>query len=608
MHNKLLLVSTLVGSLALAGCASLTPSSGAGALDLTIIHINDHHSRLLPNTGTDLMLAGEPTRVEIGGFTRIISQINALEAQSEHSVKVHAGDAVTGDLYYTLFEGEADAAMMNEVCFDVFALGNHEFDDGDAGLVKFLDFLRSGDCNTAVLGANVKPEVGVSPLTPNSEWDSFDPYTIMDFGGKKVGFIGIDIANKTMNSSQPDPTTLFLDEVETAQKYIDVLTDQGIDKIVLVTHYQYDNDIAMAQQLRGVDVIVGGDSHSLLGNEFAQYGLSPEGPYPTIVTNADGNQVCVVQAWEYSLVVGELRVSWDDNGNVQQCGGYPHLLLGDTYQRPDSSGQRVELTGAARQAVLNEVAASPVLTPAAKDPSGEATLAAFTAQVDELKATVIGRTEDDLCLVRIPGESRSNICDPSETARHGSDISTLVALAFKEMALEADIAIQNGGGVRVDVPAGDLTLGTAYQLLPFSNTLVNFEMTGAEIKAVLEDAMDFALQPDGSTGAYPYASGLRFDVVASAPKGDRIRNLEVKLKTDTDWFPISMGRYYTVVTNDFIAAGRDGYLTFGEISAEGRVRNTYLNYAQSFVDYVRSVGGTVRRLPYSEYSTQSFTQ
>ncbi|MHA7879294.1 MAG: bifunctional metallophosphatase/5'-nucleotidase [Saccharospirillum sp.] len=601
MQKRLLLISTLVGSMTLAGCASLMPSSGAGALDLTIIHMNDHHSRLLSDGG-DLMLAGNETEVEIGGFARAISQIKTLEAQNEHSVKIHAGDAITGDLYYTLFEGEADAALMNEVCFDVFALGNHEFDDGDAGLAQFLGYLNEGDCNTSVLAANVKPEVGVSPLTPNSEWDSFEPYTIKSFGGKQVGFIGIDIANKTKNSSQPDATTEFLDELTTAQQYIDELAGQGIDKIVLVTHYQYENDMALAQALSGVDVIVGGDSHSLLGDEFAQYGLSPEGPYPTVVNDADGNQVCIVQAWEYSRVVGELQVSWDNNGHISQCGGAPHLLLGDTYVQNDN-----ELTGAARQAVLAEINASPVLTPATPDAGAQATLASYTAQVDELKNTVIGRSVDDLCLVRIPGESRSTICEPSETARYGSDISNLVALAFNEMALEADFAIQNGGGVRVDVPAGDLTLGTAYQLLPFSNTLVNLEMTGAEIKSVLEDAMDFALQPDGSTGAYPYASGLRFDVVASAPKGNRIRNLEAKLKDETTWSPISMGRYYTVVTNDFIAAGRDGYLTFADIIADGRVTNTYLNYAQSFVDYVRSVG-TVRRLPRSEYSTQSYTR
>ncbi|WLD57484.1 NAD nucleotidase [Salinispirillum sp. LH 10-3-1] len=605
MYRKLLITAAAGAAMTFGACAMMAPSDGTGALDLTIIHMNDHHSRLFPNSGTDLVLAGERTRVEIGGFPRAVGLIKALEAQPGHSIKVHAGDAITGDLYYTLFKGEADAAMMNEACFDIFALGNHEFDDGDAGLVNFLDFLSAGDCNTDVLAANVVPEVGVSPLAPQTQWDYFQPYTIKTFGRQQVGFIGIDIANKTKNSSKPDATTVFLDEVETAQRYIDELTAKGIDKIVLVTHYQYDNDIAMAQQLRGVDVIIGGDSHTLLGDEFRQFGLSPAGPYPTVVTNADGNTVCIAQAWEYSLVVGELRVQWDDNGNVVNCGGSPHLLLGDTFQRADSSGQRVPLTGTARDAVLTEVAASPVLTLVTPDAQAANTLSSYTAQVDVLKQDVIGRNTDNLCLVRIPGETRSNICAPAETAQHGSDISTLVALAFKQMSLESDIAIQNGGGVRIDVPAGDITVGLAYQLLPFANTLVNLEMTGAEIKAVLEDAIDFALQPDGSTGAYPYASGLRFNVDGTRPKGQRVSGLQVKLKQDTSWSPINMSRTYTVVTNDFIARGQDGYVTFGEIYADGRVTNTYLDYAQSFVDYVKSVG-TVQRLPYSEYSTQSF--
>ncbi|MFC3853973.1 bifunctional metallophosphatase/5'-nucleotidase [Salinispirillum marinum] len=607
MQKQWLLTGAAAAILTLSGCAMLAPSDGSGALDLTIIHMNDHHSRLFPNSGTDLMLDGERTRVEIGGFPRAVSLIKTLEAQAEHSVKVHAGDAITGDLYYTLFKGEADAAMMNEACFDVFTLGNHEFDDGDAGLANFLGYLNEGDCNTSVISANVVPEVGVSPLTPNSQWDSFDPYVIKSFGSAKVGFIGIDIANKTKNSSKPDATTVFLDEVETAQRYIDELTAMGIDKIVLVTHYQYENDIAMARQLRGVDAIIGGDSHTLLGDDFAQYGLSPAGPYPTVVSDATGNTVCIAQAWEYSLIVGELQVSWDDNGNVASCGGNPHLPLGDTFLRRNSEGQRVPVGEDTLNQILAEISASPVLMQVTPDAQAADILSTYTAQVDVLKQDVIGRSTDNLCLVRIPGESRSNICAPSETAQYGSDISNLVALAFKEMSLESDIAIQNGGGVRIDVPAGDLTVGLAYQLLPFANTLVNLEMTGAEIKAVLEDALDFALQPGGSTGAYPYASGLRFHVDATQPKGQRVSQLQVKLKDATQWSAINMNRTYTVVTNDFIARGQDGYLTFGEIYRDGRVTNTYLDYAQSFVDYVRSVG-TVTRLPYSEYSTQSFRQ
>ena len=108
--------------------------SPAIAGDLTILHMNDHHSHLQADEGVDLRLAGQTTRVRSGGFPALIAKTKALLAGRDDIVKLHAGDAITGDLYYTLFKGAADAALMNELCFDAFALGNHEFDDGDAVL------------------------------------------------------------------------------------------------------------------------------------------------------------------------------------------------------------------------------------------------------------------------------------------------------------------------------------------------------------------------------------------------------------------------------------------------------------------------------------------
>lgn len=87
---------------------------------------------------------------------------------------------------------------MNEVCFDAFELGNHEFDAGDSGLKNFLDDLSTPLCQTPVLAANVEPEVGVSPLTPISVTDYIQPYVIKEVDGQKIGLIGIDIANKTL--------------------------------------------------------------------------------------------------------------------------------------------------------------------------------------------------------------------------------------------------------------------------------------------------------------------------------------------------------------------------------------------------------------------------
>lgn len=610
MSKSYILTGVLTSSLILGGCFKSnddkpTPSPEPKAdFNLSLLHVNDHHSHLNPNTRASLEINGVATRVSMGGFARVVTKIKELEATKTNYLKLHAGDAITGDLFFTLFEGEADAAMMNEVCFDAFSLGNHEFDRGDAGLKKFLDYLSTPLCSTKVLAANVVPKVGVSPLAPNSATDYFKPYFIKEFGDEKVAIIGIDIAKKTQNSSNPDETTQFLDEKETAQKYIDELTKQGINKIILMTHYQYKNDLELAKQLKGVDIIVGGDSHTLLG-DYADFGLNSGGDYPTMAKDSAGNTVCIVQAWEYSYVVGDLDIVFDGDGKIKSCNGIPHLLIGDTFKQKDADGNRVELTGDARQTVLDTINNAKQISIVKADAQAASTLKSYADQVEVLSQQVIGSTAENLCLERIPGQGKSSLCNVADTANYGSDISNIVALAFKEQSIEADIAIQNAGGVRTDVAAGNITVGTAYTLLPFANTLVNLDMTGEEIKQVLEEAIAYAIDPDGSTGAYPYASGLRYSVDLNQAMGSRISNLEVKLKTDTAWTAIDTTKRYKVVTNSFLASGRDGYSTFGTISKEGRVEDTYLDYAQSFVDYVKK-NNAITKLPYSEYSTQSF--
>ena len=223
------MIKTLFAGLQMAGrtlrqvgaLTALTLALGAGtahAGDLTILHINDHHSHLKPDGRMGLKLDGKSTRVRSGGMPAVVAKMKQLQATNRNVLKLHGGDAVSGSLFFTLFKGEADAALMNEVCFDAFALGNHEFNEGDTGLAKFLDFLKSGDCHTPVLAANIKPEVGVSALTPNSATDYIQPYTIMQMDGMKIGIVGIDIVRKTKLSSSPDETTMFFDEAETAQK------------------------------------------------------------------------------------------------------------------------------------------------------------------------------------------------------------------------------------------------------------------------------------------------------------------------------------------------------------------------------------------------------
>jgi len=571
---------------------------------VTLTHINDHHSQLDAFADTELLLGGVPTRVDLGGFPRITTAFERY-AKRHDVIKLHAGDALTGTLYYTLFKGEADAAMMNSVCFDAFALGNHEFDDGDASLKTFLDALRSGSCQTQVLAANVKPQAG-TPLAGGT----LQPYAIKTISGVKIAIIGIDIKGKTTNSSRPLDTTVFEDEALAAQRTIDELKTQGLRHFVLLTHQGYEADKALAARLTDVDAIVGGDSHSLLG-DFAALGLNSSGDYPTRVTNKDGQTVCVVQAWECSKAIGELNLSFNTRGEVDRCEGQASLLIGSSFKRKDSLGAFVAVDDATRLQIIQSLAVVPTVRVVEPETVAALTLSGFATQVTAKKAQTIGTATEALYLVRVPGESTNRSagttgCENANTLARGSDAAQVVAEAFLAGSLRADVAIQNAGGVRVPVAAGTLSMNTAFTLLPFTNVLVELPMTGQQIVNVLEDAVSHHLDSAQSNGSHPYAAALRWDLDMSQAKGSRFSNVQVRNRPTGVWSAIEPARTYTVATNDFIASGKDGYTTFGTVYATGNYVNNYLLYTQTFVDYVLAQG-SIGRPAAADYSHQKVT-
>ena len=612
----------LIKTLAAGMCAALLLTSLAACggsddgrpLDLTILHVNDHHSRLdaeTVNLSVRTAAGGrENVTFPLGGVARVAQAMDELSAGSANVLKLHAGDAITGDLYYTITNGRADADLMNTVCFDAFTLGNHEFDSGDAGLKTFLDFLRAGDCRTPVLSANTNFTLNASPLAQGSISAYVQPATIVVRDGQQIGIIGITAAGKTKNSSRPDASTTFANEAQTAQGQIDGLRAGGINKIILLTHQGYAEDVAMARALSGVDVIVGGDSHTLLGpTELTTFAVTaPAGAYPTQVVNRDGKLVCVAQAWQYGWAVGNLKVRFDQAGDVTSCGGSPQILLGNPTRRATGT---VALTDADRIAIAADLATQPALRVSAEAARAVTTLAPYQQQRTAFGANVVGAAATNLCLRRVPGTkrdiTRSKFADcntGSFTSTHGGDMQQIVAQAFLEQGRTfggVDIALQNAGGVRVDLDAGNVTVGNVYTVLPFRNVLVRLTMTGAEVKQTLEDAITFLLAGAGNTGTYPYAASLRFRVDLNQPANNRVSNLEVKNAQDA-WVALNPAATYRVITNDFVADGGDGWVTLRSVTGARR-ENTFLDYADSFLRYTQRAG-TLRRLPASEFSTQ----
>ena len=136
----------------------------------------------------------------------------------------------------------------------------------------------------------------------------------------------------------------------------------------------------------------------------------------------------------------------------------------------------------------------------------------------------------------------------------------LLILGFLYKVPDADFAIQNAGGCRTDIDKGAFSIADAYSILPFSNTLVTLVMTGAQIKSVLEDALENFLNEtiSGSDGSFPNAAGLRWVADYTESFGERIIDLEVNSRLESDeWQPIIEDENYVIVTNNFIAVGKD---------------------------------------------------
>lgn len=582
------------------------------AFTLRILHTNDHHSHL-DGASFDMTLEGVRTRLTLGGFSRIVRIIES--ERTPNAIVLNSGE-LNGTLYFSVYKGEPDFLVFNALGLDAYALGNHEFDEGDERLAELIEL-----ANFPIVSSNALPEPA-SPL-----WrvrDQILPYVIREVEGERVGIIGILKVEKTKNSSLVSEDVSFTPEIETAARMVAELEAQGVDKIVLLSHVGYFNDLAIALAVPGIDVIVGGDSHSLLGDADAlgQVGLAPIvsnqtgpfegsshdgvealdlGAYPTVVQGPTGDPVLVVTAWEYAKALGILDVTFDANGLVTGYQGSIVLPVEGPFAQPNAENQMVAVDGEAEAAILAAIEASPLLRLTSPDASVEALLEPYREGIEAIKVEPIGTVEVTLGNTRIPEPFAAG-----ETPT-GSYAAFVVSQAFRDTNPAIDVAIQNAGGVRTEFLSGAFTVGDAIAALPFSNTIVMLDMSGASIVKVLNQAAHYALNT-GSTGAFPYAAGLRYDVDLKGAEDAVILNVEVQERATGAWGPIDPERVYTVATNSFTALGRDNYLEFAAVREANPAgfEDTYINYFLPLKQYIQQLpGGVLRPIDVAEYSLKS---
>ena len=518
----------------LLGASALALTAGfAGPVQaefsLTILHINDFHSRFESITGSNSNCdaEGEAARECFGGIARLKTAIDERRSTlaDENVVLLSAGDEFQGSLFYTQYKSRIIAEFMNEMGFDVVASGNHEFDDGPAEFARFIEAAEF-----PIIGGNF--DVSNEPELAGK----IRGVHVLNVGGDRIGVVGA-LAVDTPDISSPGPNIVFQNPADYVRGAVGALEDAGINKIILLTHVGYTVDQELAASVPGVDVIVGGHSHTVLSGTDE----SAAGPYPTMVEGPDGVNVPIVQAGEYGKYLGEIKITWDDDGKVISAEGAPILLDADV--EPDEGFS--------------------------------ARVAELAQPLEELKARVIG-------VSTAPIEGSRDVCRAMECS-----MGNLVADAMLERVRDQGItiAVQNGGGLRASIDAGDITMGEVLTVLPFSNTLATFELRGADLLASLENGLS---DIEGGAGRFPQVAGLQFSFDKTQPAGSRLVG-DVMVMQDGEWVPIDPDGIYGIVTNNFVRNGGDGYALFAE-NAE-KVYDFGPPLEDVVAEYVAGLGG-----------------
>lgn len=565
------------------------------ALDLALFHVNDTHSKLESayvefKADIDSTLRGKRIFVELGGFPRLWTAIDSLRAQYKNSLFLHAGDVFQGSLYFTQFNGMADLDFLNSMGLDGMVTGNHEFDKGPTALVDFAE-----DAKFPILAANL--DLSAEPALAGV----IKPYIIKEIAGARVALLGL--ANPdTPYISSPGPNVKFLDPAESTMKYVKELEGKGVNKIIVLSHLGYDLDVALASKTSGVDVILGGHTHTLLG-DYTDIGKAMNAPYPTVQKDASGADVIVATSWQWANAVGVLDLKFDGAGKVLSFTGTSKLLTSPDklriYDLPGAGGkmQRVEFTrGTDGKIVVREydgkayaaVPTAPVLATyldavkklsdkyatdkrflfAVSKPEGVAKLKMYSASVDGLKKKIATYAEDEL---------------KSKTNNQGPGPYVAESMLWKT---GADISIMNPGGVREVFLSGDVSVAQVYELQPFGNTLTTIDMSGMEVMKVLDDMADFCIVAYGKKAetAYVFLAGAKMTLLVNAAKGERVKDVQV-LKDDGSWAPLDLAASYKVVVNNFMAAGGDKNFTLEKMPAARKYDTGFID-SEAMLDYV----------------------
>ncbi len=386
---------------------------------LTILHTNDTHGHLLPYSYPDTYdpnsdLGKLEFRHNIGGAARRATLVKRIRAQKTHqTLLIDAGDICDGTPFSTEYHGDADVAAMNAIGYDLACPGNHEYNNKLAQVHKLIS-----EAKFPYVSANTT-EAG-KPL--------YTPYVIKNIGGAKVAFFGLLTYSAHTYPAAKEGLAME-PPIEVAKRVVPVLRKQA-DLVVAVTHDGVDEDQQMAREVPGIDVIVGGHSHTLLAQPLFIPSHGSGNPHSV-------NGTIIVQDFQWAGTLGrlDLLLYRDEQGRWSVERYLGHLI--------------------------------PVTSSVPEDPAVAKVVAGYWQPIAAKYGKVVGTATDDF-------------------SEKGVDYAeyNLVADAVREQT-GAEFDLENMGGVRAPLTRGPITYGDMVTMDPFGNTVVTFDMTGRNLRKFL---------------------------------------------------------------------------------------------------------------------------
>ena len=435
----------LLGTLTLAMAVSMGMAAGAEG-DIVVLYTNDVHCAVAQDDENQVL-----------GYAKVAALKEELEEAGSEVILVDAGDAIQGEAIGTLSNVEYLVQIMDEVGYDIAVPGNHEF---DYGMEQFLKLAEEADYD--YISANFTDLTTGEPV--------FDAYEIEEEGGVKIAFVGV-CTPKTITSSTPvyfqndageyiygfrqDETGAAL--YDCVQSAVDAARAEGADYVIAVTHLGIEAECSpwMSTELigntNGIDVVLDGHSHSTIEGD--------------LVKNKDGANVLMTSTGTKLSAIGKLTIAED---------------------------------GALSSELVYDYEGS--------DPEVEAFIAGIQAEFEETLNQVVAKTDVALVINEpstLDKEEKIRLVRNAET-----NLGDLCADAYRYVS-GADVALVNGGGIRTDILAGDITYDDIISVHPFGNELCMVEATGQQILDALE--MGARVTPE-ENGGFLQVSGLTYEI------------------------------------------------------------------------------------------------